>query len=298
MAKLAVLLALLFLWVPLGFTAAIAALSVDTIALTDLAQGRWAVAFVVVPGCPACEEFIEWFLRAAQAFPEVRFLLIAPAATAELKDHVQDQIQVLIDSGGTLSGWFGVRRAPTVILSVEGLHVARLDWPFTEGFLLRHLAESLLMAVELPNPMELLGQPAPGFSARDLGGKESGISALTRPLLLTFIDANCSACWETLPVLAELAKEVAVALVVLVSEGEISTADRERLEQFLLAAEQRAVAVLVVQDLGVLRAYKVVRSPISFLIDEKEVIVGIWEGRRDGEELLEAVRAALAKKPG
>jgi len=234
-----------------------------------------AVAFVIVPGCPACEKLIAWFSRAAQAFPEVRFLLVAPKATPELEALVQDQSQALLDRGGVLGGWLGVKRAPTVFLPVEGVHVTRLDWPFTEGALLRALAESLLVEINLPNPRELLGEPAPGFSARYLEGKVVGLADLPRPLLLAFIDPGCAPCWEALPVLAEVAREVTVGLVVFVRETGLSQADRERLER---GVEERPVAVLLVKGIAVFSAYTVARSPTYILIDGKGVVAGVWKG--------------------
>ncbi|MGC9075349.1 MAG: TlpA family protein disulfide reductase, partial [Candidatus Bipolaricaulaceae bacterium] len=155
-------------------------------AIFDVAHGRWALLFVVIPGCPACEEVLPWFTRAAQAFPEIRFLLVAPAATPELTSLVGD-LPVYIDEGGALGWELGVRRAPAVLLSVEGVIIDRLDWPFTEGKLLRSLAESLLVEIEMPNPKELLGQPAPEFSGLDLEGQKITFAELPRPLLLVFV---------------------------------------------------------------------------------------------------------------
>lgn len=266
----------------------------ETIGIEEIAQGRWAVGFVVLPGCPACEKLIAWFERAAEAFPEIRFLLVAPEATPELEALVQGQ--VLLDRGGVLGGSLGVKRVPTVFLSVEGVHVTRLDWPFTEGALLRALAESLLVKIKLPNPKELLGEPAPGFSAHDLQDTGVRLSDLPRPLLLAFIDPGCPPCWEALPVLAEVAREVAVGLVAFVREAGLSQADRERLEGFQRGVEERPVAVLLVQDLAVLSAYKVARSPTYILLDGKGVVAEVWEGRV--AKLVEEVRAALGKRAG
>lgn len=100
-----------------------------TIEVEELAHGRWTIGFIILPGCPACEKVIEWFGRAAQAFPEIRFLLVAPKPTAELKEAVGEKFTVLIDQGGLFGAWLGVKRGSTVFLVVEGVYVRRLDWP-------------------------------------------------------------------------------------------------------------------------------------------------------------------------
>lgn len=265
----------------------------------ELSSGRWALGFIVLPNCPACEEVIDWFSYAAQAFPEIQFLLVAPEPTPELKEAIGDSYTILIDQGGIFGGWLGVERAPTVFLNVEGVYVDRLDWPFIEGFLLRKLAESLL--VDVPNPRLLIGQPAPDFSATDLEGREITFTELPRPLLLAFVSLGCAPCWEVLPVLEELSQEVAVGLVAVVGSAGLSEVDQERLEQFLNDMEKldgRAVVLFGTwvegEGFRMVEAYKVGQSPTFILIDGKGVIAGVWEGHVEGEELLEDVRAALS----
>ena len=89
----------------------------------ELSQGRWALGFVIIPGCPACEGVITWFGRAGQAFPEINFLLVTHAATPEFTSFVNEHaasVPVLLDSDGSLGGSLGVTRAPTVFLIMEG----------------------------------------------------------------------------------------------------------------------------------------------------------------------------------
>lgn len=274
------------------------------ILVEELAQGRWALGFVLVPGCPACEEFLPWFSLASEAFPEVNFLLVVPEMTPELQALVEEQatgIPVLLDKGGMLGAWLGIERAPTLLLSVEGVFIDRLDWPFTKGVLLRKLAESLLVEIEIPSPKELLGQPAPNFSTTDLKGEEITLAELPRPLLLVFFSLGCAPCWEILPMLEELSQEVAVALIAVAGEAGLSEDDRERLEQFLDEVEEQDGAAVVLLDrwvegkgFKIATDYKVAQSPTSILIDEKGVIAGVWEGKV--EDLLEAVRAALRER--
>lgn len=267
------------------------------IRVEELASGRWTLGFVVVPGCPACEEFIQWFSRAAQAFPEISFLLVAPEATPKLRALVEEQasgIPVLLDKDGMLGAWLEVERAPTVLLSVDGVFIDRLDWPFTEGGLLRKLAESLLVEIEFSDLKELIGHPAPDFSGADLAGEETALSDLPRPVLLVFVSLGCSPCWEILPMLEELSQEVAVALVAVAGEAGPSEADLARLEEF--QTEERRVTLLLVQDFEVLEEYKVVRSPTYILIDRKGVVIGIWEG--GVEDLQKRVHMVLSQEAG
>jgi len=260
-----------------------------TMGIAELAQGRWAVGFVIVPRCPACEQVIGWFGRAAEAFPEIRFLLVAPEATPELEALVPDESQVLLDRGGILGGSLGVKRAPTVFLFVEGVRVTRLDWPFTEGALLRALAESLLVEIKPRNPRDLLGEPAPDFVALNLSGDGVALADLSRPLLLVFFDPGCPPCWEALPALAELAGEVAVAVVAFAGEAGLSPAHRERLEEFLAGLEARPLTVLLVLDFEVLSAYRVATAPTYILLDGKGVIRWVQEGALQVEEARKAL---------
>jgi len=275
------------------------------IPVEELARGRWALGFVVFLECPACEEFLPWFSLASEAFPEVNFLLVVPEVTPELRAVVKEQasgIPVLLDKDGMLGAWLGVERAPTVLLSVEGVYIDRLDWPFTEGALLRKLAESLLVEIEIPNPKELLGQPAPGFSTTDLKGEETTLTELPRPLLLVFFSLGCAPCWEILPVLEKISQEVAVALIAVTKEAGLSEDDRELLEQFLNEVEEWGGEAVVLLDAWVegegfriATEYRIAQSPTFILIDRKGAITGVWEGRLEAKRLLEEVCAILAE---
>ena len=98
----------------------------------DLISGRWALLFVVIPGCPACEEVFPWFSQAAQVFPEIRFLLVASWSTDELR-KLGGAIPVYIDGGGIFGASLGVKRAPTVVFWAGGVPVHRLEWPFDKA---------------------------------------------------------------------------------------------------------------------------------------------------------------------
>jgi len=267
------------------------------ISVEEFTQGRWALLFVIFPGCPACEQAVDWFGLAAEAFPEIQFLLVTPEFTPEFNALVKEHspgIRVFLDQGGEVGASLELTQAPILVLSAEGVGIARLDWPFTEGKLFRKLAESLLIEVEprteLPNPKELLGQLAPSFSAPDLWGSEVSLAELPRSVFLVFFNPSCPSCWRCLPILAQLAEETAVALVVRVPESGLPVTDQERLESFQRRLKEKPVYVLLVQGSEALEAYKLAVSPTYFLINGKEVIVGVWEGKVQVEELLDAVR--------
>jgi thiol-disulfide isomerase/thioredoxin len=234
----------------------------------DLISGRWALLFVVIPGCPACEEVLPWFSQAAQAFPEIRFLLVAPWSTDELR-KLAGAIPVYIDGGGMLGASLGVKRAPTVVFWAGGVPVHRLEWPFDRAKLEKGLEE--VLAHPVPDPRALLGHLAPDFLASNLEGEPVLLASLPKPILLVFFNPGCPACWEDFPILAELSQEVTIVLLVV---GELSPEEFGRLRT--VASEK--VMVLSVKDFKVLEAYQVVRSPTYFLVDEKGVVIWVKEG--------------------
>lgn len=264
----------------------------DPFSLARLAEGRWALAFVVVPNCPACEEVMGWFNRAAEAFPEIRFVLVFPETSPAAESFSSERVNFLVDEGGMFGYLLGVRRAPTVVIFVEGIAVEKVEWPFNEGFLLRKLAESLLIA--FPNPKELLGAPAPDFSAPSLDGEKLAFSDLPRPILVAFLALGCAPCWEALPVLVGLSQEVPVVLIAIVGQSGLSEEDHKRLYEFLKQAREKGGVAFVLLDpladgFPVSTGYKVRRSPTFIFVDKKGVVEGIWEGEESLDRLSEEI---------
>ena len=294
MAILAVLSAAFFFPAPPGLLATLAAPTTETLSAVQLARGRWALLFVVVPGCPACEEAILWLGQAANVFPKIRFALVAPEITAELAlltNVAAPWVRIVLDRGGALGGTFGVRRAPTVILLVEGTPAGRLDWPFSEQDLSAAFASSLLEETVY----DLVGVPAPDFVTHDLEGTEVRASELSRPLLLVFFNPGCPPCWEVLPGLAEISREVAVAVLAFVLETGLSPADRGRLEGFVQAVQGYPRLVLLIRNVEIMRTYGVTKMPSYILIGRKGVVIWVSDGPKSDGDLQEAVRAALAE---
>lgn len=234
----------------------------------ELSSGRWALLFVVIPGCPACEKVLPWFSQAAQTFPEIRFLLVTPWSSDEL-EKLPGAIPVYVDNGGLFGASLGVRRAPTVLLLARGAVVLRLEWPFDEMKLKESLSE--LLAFQVPDPRALLGKRPPDFTAKTLAGESISMESLSKPLLLVFFNPACPGCWEDFPILSELSKEVSV---VLLAAAKLSPEKKDRLE---LAAGEKVV-VLFTEEVRVLQAFQVMRSPTYFLIDGEGVVIWVWEG--------------------
>lgn len=264
----------------------------ETFSTEELSSGRYILAFVVVPGCSACTQVIPWLEHVADAFPEVCTLLVAPEATSELEREADGGIRVVLDQDGKLGGAFQVEQAPKIFFIVEGVSVHQLEWPFSEGNLLRATAESLLIDVRSPDPRELLGEQAPSIEAVGLDTEKLAVDGLPRPLLLVFLRVGCSTCWDVLSSLEGLSEEVPVGLVVIVSaEGEVSESDQRRLEQLEHETAGSPISVLITHGMAVLEDYRLATSPTFCLVDEQGLVAEVWESHLDRTILEERLRA-------
>ena len=274
-----------------------AVLDGEPISAAELAQGRWGLGFVILPGCPACEQVITWFALAGQAFPQVNFLLVTRAATPEFISFVNEHatgMRVLLDSGGFLGARLGVTRAPTAFLVTEGAQHNRLDWPFTQQQFLQALEESIRAESVFPDPSELLGQPAPEFTVVDLAGTKIALADLPRPLLLSFFDPHCPPCWDVLPMLVEASTEVSVAILAFVGEEGLAAQHRVRFTESGMEAGR--MTILLLTDFQVIDAYQVTATPTTILIDRKGVITWTKEGLIDEQDLRDHLRTIAAEE--
>jgi len=256
----------------------------------ELDSGRYALAFLVVEGCPACMSSLQWLPHAADAFPEIRFLLVSPVPSAELQGEDLGCTGVLIDSEGKLGGAFRIERVPEVSFLVEGVLVKQLDWPFTEGELLRACAESLLIDIQRPDPSTLVGEMAPAIEAVGLDGMEVNVTDLHKPHLLVFFRMGCSTCWETLMPLNELADVLPVVLIAMASSEEgITDSDRQRLAQFEQVTMAGRVSVVLTYGARIPQDYGLSMSPTFCLVDAEGLVAEVWEGQLDRALLSERV---------
>ncbi len=255
-------------------------------AVLSLPPGRVAALFVVLPGCPACEQAIGWLNQARQAYSDLNFLLICPWLTDELQTAAEEaDLPLGVDDGGRMGAGLGVTRAPTAVFFLDGVPLSRLDWPFTEQELLESLAE--LAAAPREGPWPYLGEEVPLGSFTSLDARTVDLDEQPGPFLVSFFNPLCPPCWDALPALVELGEEVPVVLVVSVPEA-LSEDERESLRE--------AGLVTVRDEHGGLAQTLAVRvSPTHVIVDQEGVIRWVHEGTGELEELRSAVLAALSE---
>jgi len=250
--------------------------------LAGLAQGRWALLFVVLPGCPACEHAIRWLGEVRHDYPQIQFLLLAPLRTEELRAIASPlDLPLAVDEGGRIGARLGVRRAPTAVLLLDGRPQGGLDWPFTQDALVRAVED--LAAAPREGPWQLLGSAVPLGEARMLAGDPINLDELPRPLLVLFFNPLCPPCWDALPGLVELGEEI-LPVIVILAHHTLSADDRERL---------REAGLMVVYDdeRELARALSVRATPTYVILDAEGVIRWVHEGSVEPEELQRAVLA-------
>jgi len=248
---------------------------------TEIAQGRWAVLAVILPGCPACEEALGWVGEVYQDFPQIGFLLLSPweseeiwAASAELG------LPSLVDEGGRMGAALGVRRAPTVVFLLDGEPVGLLPWPFGKGELERRLGE--LASAPRQGPGALLGTRVSLPEVQTFAGEPLRIQQPGEALVLFFFNPECPPCWRALEGLAAL-EEIKVVVVVLAPQG-VGESERGRL------AETGLLVVLGgAPDLAKTLGVRV--TPTYMILDGEGVVRGVHEGQADPEVLRRAVEA-------
>ena len=268
------------------YPVAFPALAGETIRIEELVRGRWVLAFVVLPNCPACEEVIRWLGQANHAYPGLNFLLFAPWLTDELKAaSSQAGLALAIDKGGRLGAGLGVKRAPTVVFFLDGRLVGRLDWPFTEAKLVHGLDE--LATTPRAGPWQYLGAVVSLGAFTTLEGEPVNLDELPGPVVLSFFNPLCPPCWEALPILIEARRDVAVVLVLLASHA-LSEGGRQVLREAGLR--------VVLDDEGELAQTLAVRAAPTYVIrDGKGVIRWVHEGIVRPEELARAVLAVMSE---
>lgn len=145
---------------------------------------------MVIPRCPACAEAVAWLGRAQQVLPDLHLLLVGPWPTVEVEALSSDAgLAFLVDEGRRMGAAWGVQRAATLVLLLDGRPYGRLDGPFTEDEIVRSLA--VLAAALRDGPWQFLGIAIPLGEARTLAGDPFNLDELPRPLLILFFNPHC-----------------------------------------------------------------------------------------------------------
>ncbi|GAB4312078.1 MAG: hypothetical protein Kow0097_13730 [Candidatus Bipolaricaulota bacterium] len=254
--------------------------------LAELTRGRWALFFVVLPGCPACEHAIAWLGAVYHAHPQIRFLLVSPWTNAELEAaSSQLDLPLAVDEGGRRGATWGVRRAPSLVFLLDGRPHARLDWPFPKAELRRGLEE--LAAAPQEGPWQFLGAAVPLGLGRTLDGEPADLDALPRPLLLVFFNPDCPPCWDALPGLIELSEKILPVIVVLAHHA-LSADGRERMSE-------AGLLVLYDGERDLVRTFAVRATPTYVILHREGVIRWVHEGMVGPEEFGRAVLAVAGE---
>ncbi len=255
----------------------------STFDLAQLYQGRWALVFVVLPGCPACERVLAWLGEGS--LPAVNLLLVAPWASEELEVWARTLgVPWWVDEGGRMGASLGVQRAPSVVLFLDGRPWRLLPWPLGQGDLVRGLAE--LAAAPREGPHALLGSTFPLERLGRLLGEQVDLQ-VPRPILFLFFNPECPPCWEALAELRKLSEGSSVQVVV-VATRVLSSEDRKKLAES---------GFVVVGDEGgeLARAFGVRATPTYVILDGKGVIRWVGEGLVRSVVLEEAILAIVSE---
>lgn len=271
----------ILLALPLGLAARAVTRAVPPSAL---AQGRWAILAVVLPGCSACDEASAGLARRSTETPkpaslssprgEARSSIPPPPATAFPSSWTRGACSGLPWASGGRRPWSSSSSAP----------LERLEGPFNRDEFLPALEK--LAAAPREGPWGLLGKQVSLGRAQNLAGRDLDLGEVFQPLLLLFFNPRCPPCWEALPGLGVLGDEIAI-VVVLVGAELLTEGERNRLE---------GTGLPVVRDAGELgRAFAVRATPTYVILDREGVIRGVHEGVADRKAPREAVLAAIGE---
>jgi len=247
-------------------------------------QGPLVVVFVL-PHCPACETVLGWVKDAAQAHPEIGFVLATKADSAPLRKMLESlsiETPVLLDGNDLLASVLTAFRAPTAYSFYDGRLLGRLDWPFeSDGF--SALVDELAAGAAASWPVgteSLVEQPAPEFEAVNMDGAAVSLASLSKPFLLAFIAAGCPYCQAMLPDLLSIAATFPVCLVVVGEGAEVPG-----------LGESLPAMLTVVHDVEdtVAKAYGMTSTPTVFVVNSDGYVAWVHEGYMEG--LAEVARA-------
>jgi len=265
--------------------------------LSELAIGRWALLFLAGDSA-SYTSTIDWFGRASDAFTEIRFLVVASGDSLVglvdvIDSRLSGSVSVLADPQSQLADSLELTTYPACFISVDGVFVRELIWPFSEARLLRSLAESLLVEVVFPDPTTLVGSLAPTFNYEDSDGLRHSSADMPLPLLLVFINPDCYPCLDVLPLGPDIPRFLSIAIILAATQASIDETQLQRLTALRqdLGAERTAIAFT---SRNTLVAYSIARSPTLVLVSTTGTIVWIADGVLDRKMVTDELQVAIA----
>ncbi|MFO8034148.1 MAG: hypothetical protein R6U88_03150 [Candidatus Bipolaricaulota bacterium] len=257
-----------------------AAASEEAVDVEALRQGLWAVAFVVLPEIPECEQAIEWLGEIQHSFPKVQFLALSPWLTDELRETAaRAELPLAVDEDAQLGMILGIGDVPAILSLREGRVTNRLVWPFEREELRASVAE--LSATQDDGPAGHVGTEVTLGKAETLTGDEVELDESPGPLLFSFFNPLCSPCWQGLAALVELNEDIEVVLAVLVPEA-MTEGQRQELRE-------TGLTVVLDEERTLMEALSIRSTPTYVLRDGTAVIRWVREAPVQLEELREAV---------
>ncbi len=257
-------------------TLCLSAAADEAVDVEKLKEGQWTVAFVVLPEVPECKLAIEWLGELQHSFPEMQFLVLSPWLTDDLRDAAaRAELPVARDEESQLGKILGIDDVPTILTLREGRVADRLVWPFPQEAV-REAVEKLAFTPD-DGPTALLDEGISLGKATTLEGEEVDLDNTEHPVLLSFFQPMCPACWRALPTLVELKDDIEVVLVVL-EAGAMTDSEQAELQE-------TGLTVVLDDARQLLEALRVRSTPTYILRDETGTIRWVKEGVAELEEL-------------
>ena len=268
----------------------------EPVTITDVAYGRYALLLVNEREPEINEAALLWHARASVTFPEIRFVVVVSTESTLSSDNRRSldstSVSILVDEEGYLLDSLEPGTLPGCIASVDGVFVRELLWPFNEHGLVRMLTESAAIVVHFPDPLKLVGAEAPNFRYTDAEGEVYWLRESPHPLLLVFVNPDCTPCLDSLPLGEGLPDSLSIAILL---AGEYETLSDESKGTLSLLQQDLGAARTVIADISkdTLTAYNVARSPTFVLVDAGGVITWVSDSALDSASLAVHVQAVL-----
>lgn len=138
-------------------------------------------------------------------------------------------------------------------------------------------------AMQMPDPQDLIGQPAPAFSGDALDGKPLSLESLRgRVVLLDFWATWCVPCVKVLPDIQKTAEKYADKPVSVIGVNQDSKGADKKVRKFV---EDKKLTFRQFPDPGLKlgKSYKVAAIPCTFLVDTKGIVQAVHVGLEPGK---------------